>query len=73
MNEPADAAERKARRLQIQRERRQRSRRIDYQPCPAVRMILGARMATSTDGYSREIDRLVLRGAGLPEASRSLK
>jgi hypothetical protein len=56
----------KARKLEQQRQRRQRYPRIDYTPSRAAREAILARTFPSVGGdQSSVIDRLVLRAAGL--------
>lgn len=69
----ADLAEwqtwKRARKIEGQRERRQRCRRIDYYPGPEAQAIIDARCGRWAGGdYSSVIDALILAGAGrLPE------
>jgi uncharacterized protein YbcC (UPF0753/DUF2309 family) len=62
----AEYERRKARKLEQQRQRRARHRRIDYYPSPEVQALIDARCGPRAGGdYSRVIDALIL--AGIPE------
>jgi hypothetical protein len=60
---------RKARKLEQQRERRQRYPRIDYYPSDVARTVIMANAGNYPGGdFSAVIDRLILSGVGeLPE------
>jgi hypothetical protein len=55
---------RKSSKLAAQRERRERSRRIDYYPCEEAQLAIDARTSRSVGGdYSSVIDALILKSA----------
>ena len=55
---------RKASKLQAQRERRLRYRRIDYYPSEEAQALIDAVIVRGYGNYSSAIDALVLAGAG---------